>query len=257
MGQVSAAFGKTIREFLREKMVLFWTIAWPILWVLINSFVFVGNVPEEMVPHVRGAFTISMMVFALMIAGTSNLPSSITADRENGLLSKLISMPISPRKDFIGRILALVTFSALAAILVIAVGFAVGSRYTGTAIETLQAVGFFLLIICASTGIGLIIGTFVKRLQGAVMTGVSVTVITASISGLFAPYSVLPPALQQFSRVYPISSASYSAMYSLLGENVVGYNPLTTSQIGMTIALSIFLLILGTILYSRYSWRME
>jgi len=105
--------------------------------------------------------------------------------------------------------------------------------------------------------IGLIIGTFIKHLQGAIMTGVGIAVITAAISGLFAPYSALPSPLQLFSRFYPVSSAGASATCVLLGEEMVGYNPLTTGQISLTIGLSLFLLILGIVLYSRLSWKSE
>jgi len=107
---ISAAFNKTIKELLRERAALFWTIAWPIIWVLIGSFSFTGSAPPEVIPYIKGAITISMMVFALMIAGMANLPASIAGDRANGLLAKLISMPIKPYKDFIGRILAVVPF---------------------------------------------------------------------------------------------------------------------------------------------------
>ena len=62
MGQISATLVKTIREFLRQKTVLFWTIVWPILWVLIGSFSFTGNAPPEIVSLTRGAVAISMMV---------------------------------------------------------------------------------------------------------------------------------------------------------------------------------------------------
>ena len=85
------------------------------------------------------------------------------------------------------------------------------------------------------------------------MTGVGISVVTASLSGMFAPYEFLPPALQQFSRTYPISSASNMIKYFLAGEEFVGYNPLTPGNQGITIALSLTLLILGIDLYARRS----
>lgn len=257
MSQIAGAFSKTIKEFLRERAVLFWTIAWPIVWVLIGSFVFVAGAPGEIVPYLRGATTISMLVFALMIAGIANLPANIAADRENGLLAKLMSMPISPRKDFVGRILGLAAFSGLAAALVIAVGLACGARFSTTDVGVLQAVGFLLLVICASAGIGLLVGTFIKHVHGAVMTGVGIAVVTSAVSGMFMPYSALPSSLQQFARVYPTASANSSAIYALMGEEIAGYNPLTVSQVSLTVALSVFLLVLGTVLYSRHCWRTE
>lgn len=257
MNQIIASFSRTIKEFLRERAVLFWTIAWPMIWVIISSLSFSGSLPPEVVPYFRGSVTISMMVLALMMAGMANLPASVAADRENGMLTKLMSMPISPGRDFAGRILALGAFAALAAGLVTAVGFAVGARFFGNGTEVAQAIGFLILALSAAAGIGLIIGTLIKRVQGAVMSGVGISVITAAVSGLFAPYELLPPALQQFARVYPISSATNLAKYFLTGVEFVGYNPLTAGSPGLTIGLTLLLLVLGINLYSRFSWRSE
>jgi ABC-2 type transport system permease protein len=255
--QLSAAYTKAVKELLREKAALFWTIAWPIIWVIIGSFSFTGSAPQEVIPYIKGSIAISMMVFALMIAGMSNLPASIAGDRANGLLSKLISMPIRPYKDFIGRISAVITLSLLAAALVIVIGIAVGARFTGAGVEILQAVGFVFVVICASAGVGLMVGTLIKNLQGAIMTGVGIAVITSAISGLYAPYEVLPVPLQVFSRVYPVSSAQASIVHLLAGPDMVAYNPLTSGQVTLTVALSIVLLLAGTVLYSRLGWKLE
>jgi len=255
--EISAAYTKTIKELLREKAALFWTIAWPIIWVLIGSFSFTGSAPQEVIPYIKGSIAISMMVFALMIAGMSNLPASIAGDRANGLLAKLKSMPIKAYKDFVGRISAVITLSLLAAALVIVVGIAVGARFTGSGLGIIQAIGFVFLVICASAGVGLMAGTLIKNLQGAIMTGVGIAVITSAISGLFAPYEVLPVPLQIFSRVYPISSAQASIVHLLAGSDMVAYNPLTYGQITLSVALSFLILLVGTVLYSRLGWRLD
>jgi len=255
--QISAAYIKAVKELLREKAALFWTIAWPIIWVIIGSFSFTGSAPPQVIPYIKGSIAISMMVFALMIAGMSNLPASIAGDRQNGLLAKLKSMPIQPYRDFIGRISAVITLSLLAAALVIVVGVAVGARFSGAGADIPRAIGFVFLVICASAGVGLIAGTLIKNLQGAIMTGVGIAVITSAISGLFAPYEVLPVPLQVFARVYPISSAQASIVHLLAGPNMVAYNPLTSGQLTLTIALSFALLLVGTALYSRFGWRLD
>ena len=257
MRQISAAYTKALKELLRERAALFWTMAWPIIWVIIGSFSFTGGAPQEVVPYIKGSIAISMMVFALMIAGMSNLPASIAGDRANGLLAKLKSMPIKPYRDFIGRISAVITLSLLAAALVIVIGIALGARFIGTGVEISQAIGFVFLVICASAGVGLMAGTLIRHLQGAIMTGVGIAVVTSALSGLFAPYEFLPVPLQTFARVYPISSAQASIVYLLAGPDMVAYNPLTSGQITTTIALSLALLLLGTALYSRLGWKLD
>jgi ABC-2 type transport system permease protein len=255
LGQIVATLDKTIKEFLRQKTVLFWTIAWPIMWVLIGSFSFTGNAPDNVVPYIKGSITISMITFALMTAGIANLPGNIAEDRGRGLLSKLMSMPISPWRDFVGRILALLSFSSLAAVLVALVGYVCEARFSYTIIGFLQSIGFFLLTIFASAGIGMLIATFIKHVHGAIMTGVGIAVVTASISGVMAPYSSLPSVLQHFARVYPVSSANSSITYLLVGEGYAGYNPLSAGQTTLTIVISFILLIACLITYSRFCWR--
>jgi len=257
LGQITATLGKTIKEFLRQKTILFWTIAWPILWVLIGSFSFTGNAPDEVIPYIRGSIAISMTAFALMTAGIANLPGNIAEDRERGLLSKLMSMPIRPWRDFVGRILALLAFSSLAAILVALVGYICGARFSYTMIGLWQSIGFLLLISFASAGIGMLIGTFIKHVHGAIMTGVGIAVVTASISGVMAPYSSLPLVLQHFARIYPVSSANSSITYLLVGKDYAGYNPLSASQTALSIVISLLLFITGLIAYSRFCWRKE
>jgi ABC-2 type transport system permease protein len=257
LGQITATLDKTIKEFLRQKTILFWTIAWPIIWVLLGSFSFTGAALDEVIPYIRGSITISMTAFALMTAGMANLPGNIAEDRERGLLSKLMSMPIKPWRDFVGRILALLAFSSLAAILVALVGYGCGARFSYTMIGACQAIGFLLLISFAATGIGMLIGTFIKHVHGAIMTGVGMAVITAAVSGVMAPYSTLPSLLQHFARIYPISSANSSITYLLVGEDYAGYDPLSASQTTLTIAISFILFVAGLIAYSRFCWRKE
>ena len=257
MDQITATLSKTIKEFLRQKTILFWTIAWPILWVLIGSFSFVENAPSDVVSYIRGAIAISMSVFALMTAGMANLPGNIAQDRERGLLSKLMSMPINPWKDFVGRISALLAFSSFAAILVMLVGYGCGARFSYTLGGLLQSIGFLLLISLASSGIGMLIGTFIKHVHGAIMSGVGIAVVTAAISGVMTPYSSLPWMLQQFARIYPISSSSSSITFLLVGEEYAGYIPLSVNQTTFTIAISLLLFIGGLVAYSRFCWRKE
>ena len=256
MGQITATWNKTIKEFLRQKTVLFWTIGWPIIWVLIGSFSFTGDAPAEIVGYTRGAISISMMVFGLMTAGMANLPGNIAQDRKRGLLTKVMSMPVSPWKDFTGRILALLAFSVLSILLVITVGFACGARFFFTEIDFLESLSFILLIFIASAGIGMLIGTFVKHVHGAIMSGVGLTVVSAALSGVMTPYVYLPSILQDFARIYPISSANSAITYLLVGEKYAGY-PISVGQTILTACLAMLLFIIGLIAYSRFCWKKE
>jgi NADH:ubiquinone oxidoreductase subunit 3 (subunit A) len=173
------------------------------------------------------------------------------------MLSKLKSMPVSQFKDFIERILAFIVFSLIAVVAVLVIGTLLGAKFSATEIGLLQSIGYFLLPILASSGIGLILGTLIKGEQGAVYIGIGVVLITSFTSGISTTYSQLIPVLQFFSRIYPISSSNSSLIYILIGEKMAGYNPLELSQITLTAFSSIILFAVGLAIYARYCWRKD
>ena len=257
MTQFAATFGKTIKCFLRIRAILLWTLAWAIALLVIVSSTALRAYSGQTLILAKGSVTLSMIAFSLMLAGFADLASSIARDRETGLLAKLKSMPVSPVSDFLGRLAGLAVFSLVAALLVAAVGFGMGARFGGGALPSVEATGFLLLVIASAAGIGLIIGSLVKALQAAVFVGIALTIVTLYITGIFVPYETLPAALQAFARIYPISSATSSAAYLLLGQDAVGYDPLTISQVATTLALSFVLLGIGSLFYSRLLSRRD
>jgi ABC-2 type transport system permease protein len=228
------------------------------MFLLIITGVSLGtSVSASDLPEAKGVLTISMVAFSLMLAGILNLAGSITRDRETGLLTKLKSMPIKPWLDFLGRMMAVTFLSLVATILIVAVGLAFGAHFSGTAASDVEAIGFLLLAIISAAGIGLIIGSYTKVLLATFFTGLGVTLVTAFISGIFIPYDSLPSFLRVFAHIYPISSATSSSVYVLLGESASGYDPLTAAQVTSTLLISIGLLAVGVFIYSKRAWKRD
>jgi ABC-2 type transport system permease protein len=119
MSQIIATFVRIIKEHLRNRSVIFWSIFFPIVLLLMANFVSMANASASDRAIGTGFFTLAMFVYAIMIAGMVNIPAGIAHDRNRGLLTKLKSMPVSQTKDFIGRILALLVFSLIAIIAVL------------------------------------------------------------------------------------------------------------------------------------------
>jgi len=255
LNQISATYFKNFNFYIREKAVLFWNIAWPTIILLLNNFLYARNYPENLTGSVRATTTIMMIVITIMISCISMLPGNISEDRVIGLFKKLISMPIKPWKDFVGRILSLMTFSLIAVLIVLAVGIASGARFSISTIKILQAIYFIILIILSSAGIGLIIGSFLKHIIGAIMTGIGITVLINILIGL--PYKIIPDYLKVFLKFLPFSSINSSLIHLLVGESFAGYNPFNAIQAIFTPIISIIIFIIGLILYSNLCWRSE
>lgn len=255
MRQVLGSYIKNIKCFFRIRAVTIFTVLMPVFLLLITGVSLSSSVSESDMPLAKGVLTVSMVAFSLMLAGILNLAGSISRDRETGLLTKLKSMPISPWRDFVGRIMAAGSLSLIAAVLIIVVGLASGARFSGTMLNDVEAVGFFLLAVASAAGIGLLVGSYTKVLMATFFTGLGITLITAFLSGIFISYDALPSALHAFAHVYPISSAASSVEYLLLGESAAGYNPVTAGQVILTVCLAAGLLVVGLFVYSRQGWK--
>ena len=252
MNQIAATFFKGFKDNINDKLSLFWVIAWPLLWLFMGVFIFLRMVPEQYQVLARAQNTISMITFSVMIAGMSSLTANIAEDRQRGLFLKLKSMPVQPWKDSAGRILAILLFSFISILILITVGLTLGARFEVSLIGILKSLGFLSLSMLSSSGIGLIIGSLVRNLQGAIMTGVAIAVITSAISGVFFNYSMLPEALRGFAQVWPISAANTLIQHSIAG--FTGYTP-TNLNIILVVIISLLFFAAGLIVYNRFCWR--
>jgi ABC-2 type transport system permease protein len=257
MSQITATLVRIIKELIRDRAVIFWSVFFPIVLLLMANFVSMANVSASERAVGTGFFTLAMIVYATMMAGMVDIPANISHDRNRGMLIKLKSMPVSQTKDFIGRILAFLVFSLIAIVIVLVIGILLGAGFSVTPIGLVESIAFLFLPILASSGIGLILGTLIESEQGAAFTGIGLALITSFTSGIFSAYSNLPSILQSFSRIYPISSSVYSLTYLLVGQKMAGYNPLELGQILATVLSSLILFTIGLVLYTRYCWRKE
>ena len=254
MNLVLAVTGKSLREFLRERTVVFWTYAVPLFFLIVLPVMYSG-VPGDVVSSLKGGLSLTMVTFLVMTAGQSNLPGSIATDGERGLYLKMSSMPVSPWLEGLGRILATLVISILGALVILVSGFIYGARFDYGLTEAFWALGFGLLTVIASAGVGLIIAAFVKGESAATHTGVALTLITYFLGGMALPYSKLPTVLQAFARLHPVSSANAAMVYLLVGEVFVGYNPLSSIQTVSSIISTALIFLVGMVSYSRLCWR--
>jgi ABC-2 type transport system permease protein len=257
MSQLTATLIKTLKFFIRNRALLLGIVIWPMVLLVLIVYTELSAVSATQMSLAVGDVTISMVGFALMLACIMNLPGSIARDREIGLLVKLRSMPVSPWIDTFGRLLAYLVFAIVVAGLVTLVGLGLGARFGGDVVAGAEVVGFLVMAVVGAAGIGLILGSLIKSVQGVAFFGLALALIFAFVSGIFVPYSQLSAPLQSFSQAFPVSSATSSIAYLLLGQDVAGYNPLMPGQIATTTVVALVLLAIGLVVYHRTNWRQD
>ncbi|MCD6511667.1 MAG: ABC transporter permease [Thaumarchaeota archaeon] len=243
---------KQLKEYLRSPSSLFWTMGWPIFWVLIMIYVFLAGVPEPALPYVRGSVTVSMIAFGLATVGMVGLASSIAHDRDGGLYLKLSSMPISGWGEVLGRILGSLIYGAVTLLAILAIGVAVGSKFEASTLNVLASLPFFVVLLLSASGIGLIISNSVK---GRAVEGIAVALLVGgcSVSGVFAPYASLPDYLKLFSKLYPISASMHVINRLLLVKGFAwmhyDFDPSSPLYMAYTLAVSIGFFVAGILFH--------
>lgn len=124
-----------------------------------------------------------------------------TKFRKDGILRKLLTTPITRTEWILSKMLFQLFLSFVSAFLIIVIGiFLFGLNIHISAL-------MFILIITTSflfTGMGMVIGRFVRDEESAGMAGGAVTFPMMFLAGTFFPLEQMPEFLQTIARVLPL-----------------------------------------------------
>ncbi len=121
--------------------------------------------------------------------------------RKDGILRKLLTTPITRSEWILSKMLFQLFLSFLSAFLIIMVGILV----YGLSIHINLLV--IILIVATSflfTGLGMLIGRFVRDEESAGMAGGAITFPMMFLAGTFFPLEQMPEFLQTFAKILPL-----------------------------------------------------
>jgi ABC-2 type transport system permease protein len=193
--------------FVREKILLFFTFAFPLL--LLAGF---GTIKgfREASPDLGGQTGIELIAsiaIAMVVAmlGMSALPSSLTSDREQGVLRRLAASPVHPAM----LLLAQVAVGLLAAVVMVVLVVGLGRFAYG--IPEPERLGAFVAVLALAAaalfGVGLLVAALAPSARGAQLIGFILFYPSLFLAGVWFPREALPPALQRVSDFTPLGAA--------------------------------------------------
>ena len=200
-------------SFLRNRQSRFFTLALPVLFLLIFCSVF-GNgtvrVPggriKESTYYVPG-----LVALGIISASFVNLVISLTAQRESGILKRRRSTPVPAWVLITGRALTAVCTAFAIAILLIAIGAAAfGAHVPGRTIPAIivtivvGSVTFCLLAYALTSAIG--------SADAAQPMVQAVILPLYFISGIFVPSDNIPRWLLHIADVFPVRHLSQALL---------------------------------------------
>ena len=249
--------GLEIKEFLRQRESVVFTLAFPVILLFILGSVFKNTIA----PGVTFSqyFVAGMVASGLVNTGFQQLAISIPMSRDLGTLKRLRGTPLSPISYFIGK--AIVVTAAMLFQVALLLGF--GALLFGLHLPTSATLWFrftwlILLGSACSTVLGIAFSSIPKSGRGASATVSPIVIILQFISGVFFVFSDLPKWMQDIAAVFPLKWLTQGMRSVFLPDSFALKEAGHSWEIGKIALILIAWLILGTYFSIRtFKWAKE
>ncbi len=190
--------------FLREPVAAFFTLVFPLMMLFIFGTIY-GNQPAPET-GVQGAIDSLIPAFTAMIIGITGLMSTtmtMATYRENGILRRLRTTPVSPLVVMAAQVIVVFTMTCLGMLLLVAAGRLVyhvqfgGNPVSLLAGFTLGSLSFF--------GIGFILAGTLPTARTAQVVAMVLMYPMLILSGAAWPRELMPATIQKVSAFVPLT----------------------------------------------------
>lgn len=240
MANQLAFFRIELRALIREPVSIFFLIVLPIILTIVFGGAF-GSEQTQYGPNVLGIDTVVPVnvVFLLANAGLMGIPITILELKEQGVLKRYSTYPISLRTYFFSLVMTFSIISVISTFLFVSLSFFVyGASYYMSVTQTMIFILFYALIIFIFYSIGFLIALFIKSARTANLVSSGFFMALLFTSGVILPTDSLPQYVQYISKVFPMIHSIEVIQFLWIGE-------LTLDE---SLGNILYLIILGIIL---------
>jgi ABC-2 type transport system permease protein len=210
----TALLGRQLRRIRNNPGLLILTQTMPISMLLFFGYVFGSALAMP------GGEYRSFLVPGLLVATAANgiMTGMFQAaqDTHRGVMDRFRTLPVSRAAVPLGQALADVVVTAAGTVPFLLVGYAVGWRIEGSALEAAGAVGLLLLFRFATTWVGIFLGLLTRSEEAAGQLG-GATFMLPLLSNAYIPTEGLPGWLRTIAEWNPISAVT-TALRDLFGN---------------------------------------
>ncbi len=216
-------FRYELLAFLRNRQSQFFTLALPVLFLVIFASVFGSSGHTTQVAGGRISTSVyyvpGIIALGIIAACLGNLAASVTAQRERGVLKRLRATPVPAAAIIAGRVVTAVVVAVAMAAILLGIGWAAyGAHVPGR-----TAVAFAVTVVVGAASfccLGYAVTSFVRNEDAALPTTQAFLLPLYFISGVFVAVPVLPHWLADVGEIFPVRH--------LADALLVAYNPHTT-----------------------------
>ena len=217
-----------VRLFLRVPIGLFFTIALPLIMLVVFNAVFGDSTVASPAGEwpTRQFYTGALAAFTAVSATYTNLANTVPVRREEGILKRWRSTPLPVPVLILGQMLGALVVAILGALLLLVVGvLAYGLEVDATALP--NALLTFIVGVLSFAALGMAISSAVSSADSAPAVANATILPLAFISNIFIPLEDPPRWLDLLGDVFPLKpfAQSFQAAFHPI-------EPATTPDVG-------------------------
>ena len=244
-----------IRQFLRQRESVVFTLLFPVLLLLIFGSVF----KDTIAPGVTFSqyFVAGMIASGLLNTGFQQLAIMIPLERDDGTLKRLRGTPMPPSSYFIGKILAVLASMVVQIILLLLVGALIFGVHLPTDIgHWITFAWVTLLGITGSTLLGIAFSSGPRSGRGASAMVTPIVLVLQFTSGVFFIFNQLPSWMQNVASIFPLKWLTQGMRSVFLPESFASQEVAKSWEHGrVALMLSIWIVVGLVLALKTFRWE--
>jgi len=236
-----------IRQFLRSRESVVFTMAFPVVMILIFASIFRGEIGGGV--RFTQYFVTGMIAAGLMTVGFQSLAIQIPIERDRGVLKRLRGTPMPKWVYFAGKVImvAVIGVAEIALLLLVAV-LLFDLQLPDTAGRWITFGWVSLLGITACTLCGIAFSSLARTGRGASATATPVALVLQFISGVFFVFTELPGWMQQVAALFPLKWMCQGLRSVFLPASFGAQEPAGSYELGMVAVMLAAWCVIGLLL---------
>lgn len=243
-----------IRQFLRSRESVVFTLAFPVLLLVIFGSVF----SYDIVPGIPFTqyFVAGMLASGLLTVGFQSLAIQIPIERDRGVLKRLRGTPMPRSVYFIGKVLLVIAIGIAETALLLAVGaLFYGLSVPDSAGKWLTFTWVAVLGITACTLCGIAFSSLARTGRGAPAMVTPVALTLQFISGVFVEFTRLPVWMQHVAALFPLKWMCQGMRSVFMPASFAGQEPTGSYELGRVALILGAWCVIGLVLCLRtFRW---
>jgi ABC-2 type transport system permease protein len=191
-----------------------------------------------------------IMAMTVMMSVMTGLPAAISHEREVGTLDGMMVAPINRLSVILGKTLAQMARGILQGVLILVLATVLfGVTVHGS---ILLVFALLLLGVFSFVGLGVVLTSFAKEQETAVMLMTTIMFPMMFLSGVFFPIEQMPWFMQAISKVLPLTYVADSLRkVMVLGADI----PMLTNELAILIGFGTVMIAIAVPVFKRAMTR--